>query len=124
MKNAIGLALALSLLAVPQLARAETPEEVGEQIMTAMEKMATIVDNDKASCDTMAKDISDFADQNAPLFAKGKELEAKATPEQKKAWKEKYAKRAQALGEKMRPGMMACAKNEKVKTALGKMKMK
>jgi hypothetical protein len=124
MKNAIGLALALSLLTLPRFARAETPEEVGEQIMSAMENMATIIDKDKANCDGMAADVSDFADKNAPLFAKGKELEAKATPEQKKAWKEKYAGRAKAIGQKMQPGIMACAKNDKVKAALGKLKMK
>ena len=89
-----------------------------------MEEMAGIIDKDKANCDGMGDDLSAFADKNAPLFAKGKEMEAKATPEQKKAWKEKYQKRAEAAGEKMKAGMMACYKNEKVKAAFGKMKMK
>ena len=125
MKNAIGLALALALLALPSVARSEdTPDQTGEKIISALEEMATIVDNDKANCDKMADEISAFADKNAALFAKGKEVEAKATPEQKKAWKEKYAKRAEALGQKMMPGMKACGTNEKVKAAFGKMKMK
>jgi hypothetical protein len=122
MRKALGLALALSFLSIPALA--ETPDELGEKLIGAMEEMAGIVDKDKANCDQMGGDLSTFADKNAGLFAKGKEAEAKATPEQKEAWKKKYQKRAEAAGEKMKPGMMACYQNEKVKAAFGKMKMK
>lgn len=124
MKNAFGLVLALSVLYLPTLARAETAEETGEKLIKAMEEIATIVDKDKDNCDSMAVDISTFADQNAALLAKAKDMEKTATPEQKQAIKEKYQKRAAAVGEKMKPGMMACYKNEKVKAAFGKMGMK
>jgi hypothetical protein len=124
MKRAFGFALALSLLALPGLGRAETMENLGEQLVKAVEDMASIIAKDKDNCDVMASDLSDFADKNAPLFAKAKEAEKTATPDQKKAWKEKYQGRMTAAMEKAKPGMMACSKSEKVKTAIGKMGMK
>ena len=125
MKNALGLALALSLLALPGRVRAEeSVEKVGEELVAAMEEMATIVDKDKANCDTMAGDLSGFADKNAPLFQKAKGMKDKSTPDQQKAWKEKYQQRMSAVMQKMMPGLQACGKNDKVKAALGKLDMK
>ncbi len=122
MRDALGLALALSLRSLP--ARAETPDDMGEKAVKAMEELATIVDKDKDKCDVMGADISSFADKNGELIAKGREMSKKATPEQQKAWREKYQARAAAAGEKMKPGMMNCYKNEKVKAAFVKMKMR
>jgi hypothetical protein len=110
MKKAIGLALALSLFLLPTRARAETPDELGEKLVKAMEDVATIIDKDKDNCEAMAGELSAFADQNAALLAKGKEMERTSTPEQKKAAREKYQKRAQALGEKMGPAWWPAAR--------------
>jgi hypothetical protein len=123
MKKVFGLALALSLLAVPGLARADSMDEMGEKLVKAVEEMAGIIAKDKDNCDTMAGDLNTFADKNAPLFAKGKEMEKSATPEQKEAWKKKYQGRMVAAMEKAKPGMMACSKSEKVKAAISKMRM-
>jgi hypothetical protein len=96
-----------------------------EKVAKVMETMATIVDDNKADCDAMGDKLSKFFDDSAAAALKeGKTANAKATPEQKKAWEAKYKPRIDAAGKKMQDGLMKCHTNARVKAAMEKLKTK
>ena len=122
MNKAFVLAVALVLAFVPaRQSRADANSDHAERAVVMMEQIATIVDANKASCDTMADKLNGYFDKNGAelkeLNAAGKNL----TAEQKKAFSEKYADRMKAVMGKMAPGMKACKDNAKVKAAMSKL---
>ena len=98
----------------------KNPEEAA---ISMMEDMANLVDKHKDDCDKMGGELSSFMDKHADTIKSIKEFSEKQTAEQKKASEEKYKERAAKAGEKMMGGVMKCMTNEKVKEAMGKMKM-
>jgi hypothetical protein len=118
--------LFLSVFAFGGAARADKAEapagDPGEQMMTIIEQLASIIDGDKANCDKMGDDVSKFATDNKDKMAKLKEEGGKLSDEQKKAMRDKYNDRMMAAMKKMGPGMSACHDNAKLKAAMGSMK--
>jgi len=105
-------------IASPRAMAAES--NIAEQAVALFEKLANIIDADKADCDKMGNDVSRFADENAALLAAIRAHREKLTPEQKKELEKKYGDRMRAAVQKMMPGIMACSKNDKVKVAFDK----
>ena len=114
--------IALSLALVVGLggghARADS---VGDRAVALVEKMATIVDDNKSNCDAMGDKLSAFFTANAATFKEMKDMEKSMSKEQKDAWAAKYKDRLAAAIQKMTGGLQACMTNPKVMDALKKM---
>jgi hypothetical protein len=124
MKKTLGLALALSLFTLPggRAQAAMSMEEAGAKAMQLIEGMADVIDKDKDNCDKMGDDLTKYEDDNAAVIKELNETKDKRTEADKKAFQEKYGARLKAAQQKMTPGAMKCAKNEKVKAAFQKFK--
>lgn len=103
-----------------EMATAGNPEE---RAISMMEDMGTLIDAEKNNCDRMGDRLSAFLDAHKHTIRDVKAFSERQTPAQKKASEDKYKVRAQAAGEKMMRGVMACMSNERVKAAMSKMKM-
>jgi hypothetical protein len=110
-------ALALSLLSLSAWAdapaAAPADAEKGEKAIALMEKMADIVGAKDVKCDTRAENLSKFMDDNAAALKQSKEEGSKMTPEQKRAFMEKYSARFKAATAKLQAGFMECKDNPK-----------
>ena len=93
-----------------------------ERSVQLMEKVASIVDTDKADCDQMARELNVFYDANAAtikeLAAWGKTLSA----DEKKAMSDKYRSRILAASQKMAAGTQKCGTSKAVAEALARFK--
>ncbi len=118
MKRRFSLAL---LLLVSSLAvSAAADENYAEKSVQLAEKLATIVDSDKADCDKMASDMTAFFDANAEVYEQIRQWGKTLSPEEKKAYLAKYRPRINAAVQKMMGGLTKCEKNERVKAAYAK----
>src|SRR5262245_62408656 len=105
----------LTLLAFAALGTAAcNMGDPAEQGVALMEKMADIFEKNQADCDKLGTELSAFVKDHESDFKKLKEYGDKQTPEQKKAFDEKYKTRMQAAVTKMLGGAMKCGSNPKV----------
>jgi len=91
-----------------------------EKVVSYMEEMADIMDQNKDNCDQMAEKLQKWNE------SKGKELKELETKmkgkkddkEAAEAFKKKYGDRMEAATKKMMSGGMKCMTNEKVMKAM------
>ena len=112
------------LLALVVLGTAACGGDPAEQGVQLMEKMADIFEKNQADCDKLGNELSAFIKDHDADFKKLKEYGDKQTPEQKKAFDEKYKTRVQAAVTKMMGGAIKCGNNPKVTEAMKSMPMK
>lgn len=121
MKRFFGSAIAIVFIALATSVSAEG-DTFAEKTVGLLENLANIVDQDKADCAKMAKDINHFVDQNATVI---REIEAHGktlTPAQKEDIKRKYAERLKAALMKLMGGMQKCNDDKAVMAAMARFK--
>jgi hypothetical protein len=116
MKHAIVFIVALVLFPAARVA-AEIDADKGEQAVVLMEKFAAIVDANKDNCDAMGNKLTAFVEDNSAQIKKLKSGKP-TTPEERRAFSEKYSDRMAAVAAKMMPGLKKCQSNAKVAAAL------
>jgi hypothetical protein len=118
-------ALALMIAFGGAAARAEAPATpdagFGEKVIALLEKMADLIDANKADCPKMGDALNKFMADNGPTLKEMQEKGKGMTKEQKEAWATKYKARLEAASNKMMTGIQACQKDAKVLDALKKM---
>ncbi|HLU68500.1 MAG TPA: hypothetical protein VKZ63_19580 [Kofleriaceae bacterium] len=102
-------------------AGAAADPELEERGVAFMVKMADIMDANKADCDKMAAELNRFLDSQKGLMAEMKAYGEKQTPEQKKAFSDKYKSETDAVMAKMTPAIEACQDSKALQEAMGKM---
>ncbi len=100
----------------------ESAAETGEKYVSLMEQMASIIDKDKANCDTMGNDLDAWFSKNDAEIERMRQLGQQMTPEQRAEFRKKYGARIGAAEQEMRGGMTNCYQNAKVKAAVSKMR--
>jgi hypothetical protein len=117
-------ALAL-LVSIGGAARAEAPPAgdagLGEKAIVMFEKLADIIDANKADCAKMADGLNKFVTDNSAAIKDMQEKGKGMTKEQKDAWTAKYKDRLEKATTKMMGGMEKCQKDQKVMDAMKKM---
>lgn len=96
--------------------------DTGDKYVALMEQMANIIDADKANCDKMGADLDAWLSKNSAEIERMHDIGQRQTPEQRAEFRKKYGARLGAAETKMRPGLMNCSQNAKVKTAISKMR--
>ena len=106
-----------------ELMAAADGDNAEERAITMMEDMADLVQETQNNCDEMGDRLNKFMDHHRQTIIDIKAFSERQTAGEKKASEEKYKHRAAAAGKKMMGGVMKCMTNERVKAAMGKMKM-
>ncbi len=110
---------ALPALSLPAFASANP----GADYVALLEKMADLATADKGNCDRMAADLEAFLKAHKAEIEADREAGQKQTPEEKKAFREKYGPRLMAAQMKLRQAIGPCAQDPRVRAALGTLSM-
>ena len=92
-------------------------EADAERGIAFMEEMAAIIDDNKTDCDRMGAELGRLMDENDDFIHHIRELDKDMTPEQKRAFDEKYKPRMEGVVQKMMGGLIACKDNQAVQDA-------
>lgn len=91
---------------------------MAEKMLRIFERIATIVDANKNDCNAMGDKLNGVIDENAAFLATAKARSEAMSEAERQQFQQRYGARYQALTQRMMPGMMKCATNDKVRSAL------
>jgi len=115
MRKIKGLLLLVMVLGIGSGCR-KSDETVAEELMTLMEGLASIAEEQKGDCDAMGEQLGALVSSHKDLIEASKKI--KRDPARAKVLRENYGERVQAAGKKMLSGLAQCGSHPKVRAAI------
>jgi hypothetical protein len=107
-------------LAVARPVHADSNEAMAERAASLLESAASLVDRDRGKCDQMGDDLSGFIDAKSGDIDALRSWGMHLTSAERRALSAKYKARFDAVGGRLRSGIVPCMGNSKVRGALSK----
>jgi hypothetical protein len=109
-------------LATPGDARADTNADIAEKMVRILERVATAVEANKNDCNAMGDSLNAIIDENSAFIADAKARSEAMSHAEREAIQARFRARIQAATMRMMPGLQACARNQKVMSAIQKVR--